>query len=137
MGLNPDWPKSNFRHDDLYGANQLAKKAHIDALAAGGLRYSNFHVTPLCSPTRAALLTGRNHHSVGMGIVANWDTGFPGFRGRIAKSAGTLAELLTGHPVIRGTPTEAALIAAVTGPWSILVSAVLSLVVNFYFKARA
>jgi arylsulfatase len=67
---------------------------HIDALAAGGLRYTNFHTTALCSPTRAALLTGRNHHSVGMGGLADWDLGFPGMRGRIARSAGTLAEML-------------------------------------------
>ncbi|MEP7214610.1 MAG: arylsulfatase [Anaerolineaceae bacterium] len=67
---------------------------NVDALAAGGLRYTNFHTTALCSPTRAALLTGRNHHSVGMGGLADWDFGFPGMRGRIAKSAGTLAEML-------------------------------------------
>jgi len=67
---------------------------HMDRLAARGLRYNNFHTTALCSPTRACLLTGRNHHSVGMGVVSNWDTGFPGFRGRITKSAGTLAEML-------------------------------------------
>jgi hypothetical protein len=60
---------------------------NIDALAAGGLRYTNFHTTALCSPTRAALLTGRNHHSVGMGGLADWDLGFPGMRGRIARSA--------------------------------------------------
>jgi arylsulfatase len=67
---------------------------NIDALAAGGLRYTNFHTTALCSPTRAALLTGRNHHSVGMGGLANWDMGYPGQRGRIARGAGTLAEML-------------------------------------------
>jgi arylsulfatase A-like enzyme len=67
---------------------------NVDALAAGGLRYTNFHTTALCSPTRAALLTGRNHHSVGMGGLADWDFGYPGMRGRIAKSAGTLAEML-------------------------------------------
>ena len=44
---------------------------NIDRLAAGGLRYTNFHTTALCSPTRACLLTGRNHHSVGMGGLAN------------------------------------------------------------------
>ena len=68
----------------------------FDALAAAGLRYSNFHTTALCSPTRQALLTGRNHHSVGMGGLADWDLGYPGMRGRIAKSAGTLAEMLRG-----------------------------------------
>ena len=67
---------------------------NIDHLAAKGLRYNNFHTTALCSPTRACLLTGRNHHSVGMGVVSNWDTGFPGYRGRVSKRAGTLAEIL-------------------------------------------
>jgi arylsulfatase A-like enzyme len=66
----------------------------IDGLAQQGLRYTNFHTTSLCSPTRACLLTGRNHHSVGMGVVSNWDTGFPGYRGRITHRAGTLAEIL-------------------------------------------
>jgi arylsulfatase len=68
----------------------------IDGLAAGGLRYNNFHTTALCSPTRACLLTGRNHHSVGMGVVSNWDTGFPGYRGRVSTRAATLAEMLHG-----------------------------------------
>ncbi len=67
---------------------------NIDALAAGGLRYTNFHVTPLCSPTRAALLTGRNHHSVGMRGVSNFNTGFPNMTGHISNHAATLAEVL-------------------------------------------
>jgi arylsulfatase len=67
---------------------------HIDALAARGLRYSGFHTTAMCSTTRAALLTGRNHHSVGMGCLANFDSGYPGYRGKIAREAGTLAEML-------------------------------------------
>jgi arylsulfatase len=66
----------------------------IDTLAAEGLRYSGFHTTAMCSTTRAALLTGRNHHSVGMGCLANFDSGFPGYRGKIAREAGTLAEML-------------------------------------------
>ncbi len=66
----------------------------IDALAAQGLRYTGFHTTAMCSTTRAALLTGRNHHSVGMGCLANFDSGFPGYRGKIAPEAGTLAEIL-------------------------------------------
>ncbi len=49
----------------------------LDSLAANGLRYANFHVTPLCSPTRTCLLTGRNHHSVGMGGLLRWPTAFP------------------------------------------------------------
>jgi arylsulfatase A-like enzyme len=66
----------------------------IDALAADGLRYSGFHTTAMCSTTRAALLTGRNHHNVGVGCLANFDSGFPGYRGKIARSAGTVAEML-------------------------------------------
>ena len=69
----------------------------IDALAAKGLRYTSFHTTAMCSTTRAALLTGRNHHSVGVGCLANFDSGFPGYRGKIAREAGTIAEMLRGH----------------------------------------
>jgi arylsulfatase A-like enzyme len=69
----------------------------MDALAQEGLRYNNFHVTPLCSPTRAALLTGRNHHSVGMAFLANADSGFPGTRGHVTKQAATLAEMLKSN----------------------------------------
>jgi arylsulfatase A-like enzyme len=67
---------------------------HVDALAAGGLRYTNFHVTPLCSPTRAALLTGRNHHTVGMRAISNFNTGFPHMTGHISNYAATVAEVL-------------------------------------------
>jgi arylsulfatase len=66
----------------------------IDAIAQRGLRYTGFHTTAMCSTTRAALLTGRNHHSVGVGCLANFDSGYPGYRGKIAKEAGTLAEML-------------------------------------------
>ena len=64
---------------------------------AEGLRYSGFHTTAMCSTTRAALLTGRNHHSVGVGCLANFDSGYPGYRGKIAREAGTLAEMLRAH----------------------------------------
>ncbi len=69
----------------------------IDALAAQGLRYTGFHTTAMCSTTRAALLTGRNHHDVGVGCLANFDSGFPGYRGKIAAEVPTLAELLRTH----------------------------------------
>jgi arylsulfatase len=69
----------------------------IDRLAAGGLRYSGFHTTAMCSTTRAAMLTGRNHHNVGVGCLANFDSGLPGYRGKISREAGTLAELLGPH----------------------------------------
>src|SRR5205823_15077189 len=66
-------------------------------ISAQGLRYSGFHTTAMCSTTRAALLTGRNHHSVGVGCLANFDCGYPGYRGKIAREAGTLAEMLRPH----------------------------------------
>ena len=67
---------------------------HIDELAAGGVKFTNFHVTPLCSPTRAALLTGRSQHAVGMRGVSNWKTGFPHQLGHISQRAATIAEVL-------------------------------------------
>ena len=66
----------------------------IDALAARGLRLTSFHTTAMCSTTRAALMTGCNHHRVGMGCLANFDSGYPGYRGKIAPEAATLAEML-------------------------------------------
>ena len=67
---------------------------HVDALAANGVQFTNFHVTPLCSPTRAALLTGRSQHAVGMRGVSNWRTGFPHQLGHISNRASTIAEVL-------------------------------------------
>jgi arylsulfatase len=66
----------------------------LDRLAASGLRYTRFHVTALCSPARAALLTGRNHHSVGMGNLPSDGTGFPGYDGSIPRSAALISETL-------------------------------------------
>ena len=66
----------------------------IDGLAAGGLRYRRFHVTAMCSPTRACLLTGRNQHKVGMGFVADLPIGFPGYDGRIPRTAAGMPRLL-------------------------------------------
>ncbi|WP_199556237.1 arylsulfatase [Sandaracinobacteroides hominis] len=66
----------------------------IDALAAAGLRYSNFRTTAMCSPTRAAFLTGLNHHSAGMGWLADIDSGYPGTRGDLTHDAATVAEIL-------------------------------------------
>lgn len=70
---------------------------HMDALANGGLRYSNFHVTAMCSPTRACLMTGRNAHSVGVGIISEWANGFPAYQGRITRQAATMPEILGCH----------------------------------------
>ena len=66
----------------------------IDGLAAGGLRYNHFHVTSLCSPTRACLMTGRNHHAVGMGFLTDLPMAFPGYTGRIPQSATPLPRVL-------------------------------------------
>jgi arylsulfatase len=67
---------------------------NIDALAADGLQFTNFHVTPVCSPTRASLLTGRSQHAVGMRMVSNFRTGFPHMLGHITNHAATVAEVL-------------------------------------------
>ena len=108
----PDWPPPPESHDGsapnvlvilfddtgfgnfgCYGST--IDTPNIDALAANGLRYSNFHVTPLCSPTRASLLTGRNHHTVGVGAISNFhDIGFPSQRALVSRHAATLAEML-------------------------------------------
>ena len=66
----------------------------IDKLAAEGLRYGNFRTTAMCSCTRAALLTGLNHHSAGMGWLADIDSGYPGYRGDLTLEAATVAETL-------------------------------------------
>ena len=69
----------------------------FDRLAAGGRRYANFHTTALCSPTRACLLTGRNHHSNGMARVVELASGFPGYNASIPKENGFLSEILRLH----------------------------------------
>jgi arylsulfatase A-like enzyme len=66
----------------------------IDRIAAEGLRYNRFHVTAMCSPTRASLLTGQNHHAVGMGFLADMPTSFPGYTARIRRTAATLPHVL-------------------------------------------
>ncbi|HZN15667.1 MAG TPA: arylsulfatase [Acidimicrobiales bacterium] len=67
---------------------------NIDRLAAGGVRYNRFHVTSLCSPTRASLMTGQNHHRVGMGFLTDIPLGYPGYTGRIPADVPTLPGLL-------------------------------------------
>jgi arylsulfatase A-like enzyme len=66
----------------------------FDRLARDGLRYANFHTTALCSPTRACLLSGRNHHSNGMGRIVEVAAGFPGYNATIPKENGFLSEIL-------------------------------------------
>ncbi len=66
----------------------------LDRLAKDGLRYNRFHTTALCSPTRAALLTGRNHHSVGTGVIIELGTGFPGYTGIVPNTTAGFPEIL-------------------------------------------
>jgi arylsulfatase A-like enzyme len=66
----------------------------LDRIANNGLRYTNFHSTALCSPTRAALITGRNHHSAGFGVISEQATGFPGYDSFITKDKATIGRIL-------------------------------------------
>ena len=66
----------------------------LDRVATAGLRYNQFHTTALCSPTRAALITGRNHHSAGFGVISEQSTGFPGYNSIIGKDKATIGRML-------------------------------------------
>ncbi len=66
----------------------------VDRIAKAGLRYTQFHSTALCSPTRAALITGRNHHSVGFGVIGEMSTGYPGYDSVIGPQNATIGEVL-------------------------------------------
>jgi arylsulfatase A-like enzyme len=97
---------------------------NIDQLAQGGVRLTNFHTTALCSPTRACLLTGRNHHSVGMGRIADLAIGFPGHYGSIGREHGFASEILAANgylPVAVGkwhlTPDTETHMAADRSTW--------------------
>ena len=69
----------------------------FDRLAKSGLRYTQFHTTALSSPTRAALITGRNHHTAHTGLIMEFGTGYPGYDTLMPKSIGTFAEVLKQH----------------------------------------
>ncbi|MER6319294.1 arylsulfatase [Streptomyces sp. NPDC001581] len=70
---------------------------NLDALAAGGLLYSNMHTTSLCSPSRSCIITGRNHHANGMAAITELATGYPGYDGQIPFENGFLSEMLLQH----------------------------------------
>jgi uncharacterized protein (TIGR03000 family) len=84
--------------DAGYGSNStfggVIPTPTLDKIAANGLRYTNFHSTSLCSPTRGALLTGRNHHSVGFGVISEIATGFPGYDSVMGPENATIAKVL-------------------------------------------
>ena len=83
---------TGFGHLGAFGSD--IGTPHLDALAAGGAPFNRFHVTSLCSPTRASFFTGRNHHAVGMGFLADIPLAFPGYNARLPKTAATLPRLL-------------------------------------------
>jgi arylsulfatase len=83
---------TGFGHLGAFGSD--IGTPHVDALAAGGAPFNRFHVTSLCSPTRASFFTGRNHHAVGMGFLADIPLGFPGYDARLPKTAAALPRLL-------------------------------------------
>ena len=89
-----------------------------DRLAKNGLRYTQFHTTAICSPTRAALLTGRNHHSNGMGSITEFATSWPGNNGIRPNTNGTIAEMLR----MNGYSTSAYGKWHQTPPWEISTS---------------
>ncbi len=66
----------------------------MDRIAKNGLRYNNIHSTALCSPTRAALITGRNHHSAGFGVISEQSTGFPGYNSIIGEDKATIGRIM-------------------------------------------
>ncbi|HEY9114830.1 MAG TPA: arylsulfatase [Bacteroidales bacterium] len=74
----------------------------LDRIAQMGLRYTNFHSTSLCSPTRAALITGRNHHVDGFGVVSEGSTGYPGYNSTIRQENGTIGKILTENGYATG-----------------------------------
>ena len=84
--------------DDGFGApgtfGGVIPTPALDRIANAGLRYTNFHSTSLCSPTRAALITGRNHHVAGFGVVDEIGTGYPGYDLIILKANGTIGNIL-------------------------------------------
>jgi len=87
------WDDTGFGAWEPFGGP--IKVPTMDRLAKGGLRYTQFHTTAICSPTRASLLTGRNHTTVGMGCIAEATTGFPGSNGHIPFETATIAEVLS------------------------------------------
>ena len=81
-----------FSSSETFGGS--IKTPTLEKLANQGITYNRFHTTALCAPTRAALLTGRNHHSAGSGVIQELATGYPGYKGLIPKSKATIAEIL-------------------------------------------
>jgi len=86
---------AGYGHPDTFGGP--VHTPTMSRVAAAGVTYNRFHNTAICSPTRAALLTGRNHHAVSSGQITEAASGFPGYTGKIPKSAATVAKVLSGY----------------------------------------
>ncbi|MBO1347730.1 MAG: sulfatase-like hydrolase/transferase [Hormoscilla sp. GUM202] len=84
---------AGYGQSSTFGSSQIQTPT-LDALAEKGLKYTQFHTTALCAPTRAALLTGHNHHSAGTGIITRLGTGFPGYDSLIPSNEATFAQTL-------------------------------------------
>ena len=89
-----------------YGS--MVPTPNIDSIAADGLRYSDFHVNAMCSPTRASLLTGCNNHTVGLGYLSNYNLGFPAVSGNIDPKYGYISETLLQNGYSHICPREMA-----------------------------
>jgi arylsulfatase A-like enzyme len=76
------------------GLAASSRRRRLTVIAAAGLRYTQFHSTALCSPTRAALITGRNHHEVGFGVITELSTGFPGYDSYFGPEHATIGTIL-------------------------------------------
>ena len=103
--LAPPWGAPNvlliMTDDQGYGISRtfggVIPTPTLDRVANAGLRYTEFNSTALCSPTRAALITGRNHHEGGFGVIAELSTGFPGYDAYIGRDNVTIGRILTEH----------------------------------------
>ena len=110
--------------DQGYGVNGtfggVIPTPSLDRIANAGLRYTEFNSTALCSPTRAALITGRNHHSVGFGVITELSTGYPGYDSIIGPENATIGTILQRqrlcHVVVRQEPQHAELPVQRGGP---------------------
>jgi arylsulfatase len=80
----------------------LIPTPELDALAEEGLKFTRFHTTAICGPSRAALLTGRNHHSSGNGFLMEWATGFPSYSTMLPRETATIGEILKATAIPLG-----------------------------------
>ena len=88
------WVLDDVGFGQLSSFGGLVETPILDSLAANGLRYNNMHTTALCSPSRGCIITGRNHHSIGLASITETSTGYPGYNGILPFDKGMLSEML-------------------------------------------